>query len=146
MQFSPCHHNEDPLANICSLCPECRTIRLQPACPECHQSGAILVTPFSFLQSTQKRGTPFFFQIRSRGEDQGLSDSSITPRSCASRPHPPALLRGAPQGLADCLSLFRIYTVVHSIGPSVVIALHSEDVSALSEELFQLLGFSVTQV
>jgi predicted nucleic acid-binding protein len=36
--------------------------------------------------------------------------------------------------------------VVYFVDPSVVIAIHSKDVFVLSEELFQLSGFSVTEV
>lgn len=39
-----------------------------------------------------------------------------------------------------------IITVVYFVDPSVVIAIHSKDVFVLSEELFQLSGFSVTEV
>jgi hypothetical protein len=49
-------------------------------------------------------------------------------------------------GMVDWSGLPRIYMVVHSVGPPVVIALHSKDVTVLSEELFQLLGFRVSQV
>jgi hypothetical protein len=42
----------------------------------------------------------------------------------------------SPWGFANWSSLSRIYMVVHSVGPSVVIAVHSKDVTMLSEELF----------
>jgi hypothetical protein len=48
--------------------------------------------------------------------------------------------------LVDWLGLPRIYMVVRSVGLSVVIALHSKHVSVLDKELFQLSGFTITQV
>jgi hypothetical protein len=51
-----------------------------------------------------------------------------------------------PRGLADRSGLPRVCTVVHFVGPPVVIALHSNGDTVLGEELVQLLGFSVTQV
>jgi hypothetical protein len=52
----------------------------------------------------------------------------------------------SPRLLSNWLGLTHIYMVVHTIGPPIIIAVHSRDVTILGEELFQLLGFSVTQI
>jgi hypothetical protein len=126
---------------------------LQPAFTECLQSWAVgksvFVTSFSFMYSTQKRKSPFCFRTGTTGDDQGLSDSSINPRRCMSSSISPTsalLLEAASRGLADRSDLSLVYTVIHSVRPSVVIALRSKNVSVLGEELFQHMGFIATQV
>jgi hypothetical protein len=45
-----------------------------------NQKQSFIVSSFSFLQSMRKRRSSFFSRTRTTGDDQGLSDSSITPR------------------------------------------------------------------
>jgi hypothetical protein len=49
-------------------------------------------------------------------------------------------------GDGDWSGFSHVYTIVQSVGLSLVIALHIKDVSILGEELFQHSGFSITQV
>jgi hypothetical protein len=93
---------------------------------------------------------PILLSGESDKDDQGLSDNSITPRCCMSSnisPKHACFTRGGFLWVWQISSGLRsIYTAVHSVAPSIVIALHIKDISALFEEPFQLLEFRVTQV
>jgi hypothetical protein len=56
------------------------------------------------------------------------------------------LLGGPSSEFADQSGLPSIYTVVHSVGPSLVITLNIKNVNVLGEELFQISGFNITPV
>lgn len=55
-------------------------------------------------------------------------------------------VRETPLEGANRSGLYRIYTVIHSVVPFVLIVVHSKDISVLVEELFQLSAFSFTQI
>jgi hypothetical protein len=135
----------DPPANNRYSGPEWRIVWLLPASPECRQSRTVGDSHFcnivQFPVVHAGAQVPILAD-EDGGDDQGLSDSPIAARRCISssiKPTSACFARGSLlAGLANRLVLSHIYTVVHSVGPSVVIALHCKDVPILGEELFQL--------
>jgi hypothetical protein len=110
-------------------------------CPECHQSGAVgdshSLGYHSVSYNRHRNAGPHLLD-EDDGDDQWLSDFSVTPRCFVSSSMSPT----SSWGMADWSGFSHVYTMVQSVGPSLVIALHIKDVSILSEEPFQHSGLA----